>query len=224
MVRMRLPYVLFDRGAFARVPLIIGTQQDEATLFAYRQPIATVDAWRAHLARRHPGADASVWSSYAVASDSEVHDAGVRWANDWYFHGSSRAVARAVSSRGVPVFEYGFSRVPPLGPVRGVSMGAYHSAEIGYVLGTRFRAQPDRSGAVDVALGRAMSAAWLQFARGGDRNGNGLALWPRYDATTDRHLEFGAEIRAGSGLHAAALDAYDKAFAQMRSSVRARER
>jgi para-nitrobenzyl esterase len=70
----------------------------------------------------------------------------------------------------------------------------------------------------DRALSRAMSGAWLQFARTGNPNGESLLTWPAYERSSDRHLDFGAEIRAGSRLHAQALDLFDKTFAEMRGA------
>jgi para-nitrobenzyl esterase len=62
-----------------------------------------------------------------------------------------------------------------------------------------------------------MSGAWLQFTRTGNPNGESLPMWPAYERSSDRHLDFGAEIRAGSGLHAQASDLFDKTFAEMRA-------
>jgi len=217
------PWALLESGRFARVPLIIGTTTDEGTLFALGMPIKEPEEWRQHLARRHPGAEAEVQAEYAAA-DSDVHSAAVRWVNDWYFHGSTRAVARAVSSHGVPVYLYSFSRVPPRRPLPREQLGAFHSAELAYVFGNGLvfqhgpRGFPPPYEESDRALGRAMSGAWVQFTRTGNPNGPGLPAWPRYERSTDRHIDFGSEIRAGSGLHAKALDAYDRAFAAMRAA------
>jgi para-nitrobenzyl esterase len=216
------PWKLFESGRFARVPLIIGTVADEGTLFSYLAPNKTTEAWRDHLARRHPSVEAAVQAEYAAAADSNVHPAAVRWVNDWYFHGTTRAVARAVSRHGVPVFLYSFSRVPPLQPFRSVSLGAFHSAEIDYEFGAPSapggRADPYEE--TDRALARSIKGAWVQFARTGDPNGAGLPTWPRYQKSTDQHLDFGSEIHAGSGLHARSLDVYDSAFAAMRAAYR----
>jgi para-nitrobenzyl esterase len=216
------PSTLFESGRFARVPLIIGSTADEATLFAFGISIKTTDAWRDHLARRHPGVEAEVQAAYAVAADSEVHDAAVRWVNDWTFHGTARAVARAVSARGIPVFLYGFSRVPPVHPIASATMGAFHSAEVDYVFGapTPPPGVRDRYEEADHALARAMSGAWLQFARTGNPNAAGLATWPRYKKSTDQHMDFGAEVRAASGLYGKSLDVFDTTFAKMRAADR----
>jgi para-nitrobenzyl esterase len=211
------PWVALEKGNFARVPLIIGTNADEGTVFTIGLPIKTAAAWHEHLAGRHPGAEAEVETTYAT-SDSGVRAAAVQWVNDWYFHGSTRAVARAVAAHNVPVYLYGFSRVPP----QAKRQGAYHSAEIPYVFGNGFvfgkgeRGFPPPFEDADRSLGAAMSGAWVQFVRTGDPNASGLPTWPRYEKSTDQHIDFGAEIRVGSGLHAQALDAYDHAFAAMR--------
>jgi para-nitrobenzyl esterase len=213
------PCVLFDSGRFARTPLIIGTMSDEATVFAFRLPFKTPDAWREHLAKRSKGVEAAVVAAYPAPTDSAIHDAAVEWVNDWFFHGTARAVARAVAARGVPVFLYGFSRVPPSQPTARGGFGAFHSAEAEYLFGT-FAPPWGRAELyeeADRALSRAMSGAWLQFTRTGNPNGESLPMWPAYERSSDRHLDFGAEIRAGSGLHAQASDLFDKTFAEMRA-------
>jgi len=95
------PATLFDAGRFYRVPLIVGTNTDEATLFAtFLEPLPLAKSppdWKKYLARQSLGAESLVQSTYAVATAEEIVPAGIRWVNDWYFHGSARAVARAVS-------------------------------------------------------------------------------------------------------------------------------
>jgi para-nitrobenzyl esterase len=216
------PMIMFETGRAAQLPLIIGTTTDEATLFASRGVPTTVAAWRDFVSRRHPGAEAAVLSAYAAETDAEVYQAAVRLINDWQFHGTARAVARAVSARRQPVYLYHFSRVPPRQPIPGRNLGAYHSAELQYVFGaiTAFTETPVPWEAVDHELASTMSAAWVRFAKTGNPNGPGLTEWPRYEVSTDRHLEFGTQVKAGSGLHASSLDAFDQALAQMRAADR----
>ncbi len=217
------PAALFDAGRFHRVPLILGSNTDEATLFATSLETLPLGKsppdWKEYLGRRSLGAEALVQSTYAVATAEEIVPAGIRWVNDWYFHGSARAVARAVSQRGVPVYLYGFSHHPPVSPIRGRNMGAYHSAEVKYVFGV-LRGPKDKPSpytAADSTLARAMSGAWLQFAKSGNPNGGDLPLWPRYATSSDEHMDFGDVMTTGSELHKTALDAFDLAFAQMRA-------
>jgi para-nitrobenzyl esterase len=215
------PWKLFEAGRFARVPLLIGTTADEGSLFALANSMKSREAWADHLARRHPGAEAAVQAAYAVAADSDVYPTARRWVNDWYFHGTARAVARAVAARDVPVFLFDFSRVSPYQPISGRNMGAFHAFETNYIFGNF----PPPAMAVLTEADRALSAtmmnSWLQFIRTGDPNVAGLPTWPRYTRSGDQHMDFGAEIRVGSGLHSESLDAFDTAFAQMRAASRA---
>ena len=214
------PWALFDSGKFARVPLLIGTTADEGTFFALGNPIKTREAWADHLARRHPGAESEVQAAY-VPADSDLFPVGVRWVNDWTFHGTARAVARAVAARDVPVFLFNFSRVlpynPPIESARGRNMGASHSSETMYTFGNFVRPFAAVVTDADRELSATMMNAWVQFIRTGDPNVAGLPSWPRYARASDQHMDFGDEIRIGSRLHAASLDAFDAAFAKMRA-------
>jgi para-nitrobenzyl esterase len=215
------PAKLLDAGKFSHTPLIIGTTVDEATVFASALPIKTASAWRAHIAARHPGAESTAVAAYAAPNDADVRPAAIRWVNDWYFHGTARAAARAIAVRGVPVFLYSFSRVPPAQPLR-AGAGAFHTAEMEYVFANPLPpwGKPEQFEAVDRSLMHAMSGAWMQFAQTGTPNGSELPVWPRYERVSDQHLDFGLEIRSGTGLHAQSLDTFDRIFAEMRDADR----
>jgi len=52
---------------------------------------------------------------------------------------------------------------------------------------------------------------WTRFAATGDTNGGtAYPVWPRYEITSDRHLELGDTIQVGSGLYKAACDLADR--------------
>jgi carboxylesterase type B len=160
-----------------------------------------------------------VQSAYAPA-DSDLFPVAVRWVNDWTFHGTARAVARAVAARDVPVFLFNFSRAlpfhPPIEAARGRNLGASHSTETMYTFGNFVRPFAAVVNDTDRALSTTMMNAWVQFIRTGNPNVAGLTPWPRYTRASDEHMDFGDEIRVGSGLHKASLDAFDRAFGKMR--------
>ena len=89
-------------------------------------------------------------------------------------------------------------------------MGAHHGAEIAYAFGGGVRCGAFDAAAALSATDRVLSEAlmgyWTNFAATGDPNGAGLPEWPGYDRVAERYLELGAEIRAGTKLHGAALD------------------
>ena len=101
-----------------------------------------------------------------------------------------------VSSNG---WQYHFSRRAPQAPM----LGAFHGMEIGYAFGNL----DAEASAEDQALSEAMTRYWVQFAKTGNPNVEGLPAWPAYDPETDLHLELGDEIKAGAGYRKEAVDA-----------------
>jgi para-nitrobenzyl esterase len=61
----------------------------------------------------------------------------------------------------------------------------------------------------DHDLSRAMMSYWVQFARSGDPNGQGLPTWPAYDAQSDINMEFGKVIHSAKNLEKTACDGID---------------
>jgi len=86
---------------------------------------------------------------------------------------------------------YFFSHVPPGEP----SFGAFHSAEFGYALKTlKYWNKPFESW--DHQLSDIMSSYWVNFASTGNPNGPGLPVWPAYEQTNSRVMEFGDKAEA----------------------------
>ena len=62
-----------------------------------------------------------------------------------------------------------------------------------------------------------MNSYWINFAKTGDPNGEGLPEWPLFDPETDRALEFGDEILTVEGVLDAQLDAFDAFYEATRA-------
>ena len=71
-------------------------------------------------------------------------------------------------------------------------LGAFHTAEL--PLAMRMVLQPEAE-----ALSRRIAAAWANFARTGDPNGEDVPVWPRYEADSRRKLIFDREVAAHEG-------------------------
>ena len=81
----------------------------------------------------------------------------------------------------VPVYRYRFDLSLP-SATKKEGLGAYHSAEIEYVFGTLDSKAGIPWRAEDRELSAAMQSYWVNFARSGNPNGEGLAKWPAYRA------------------------------------------
>jgi para-nitrobenzyl esterase len=58
-------------------------------------------------------------------------------------------------------------------------------------------------------MAKEIMAYWARFARTGDPNGGSAVKWPKYDTSTDEHLELGATIKPGSKLRESYCDFWD---------------
>lgn len=186
----------FDQGRVAKVPLLLGTNALEMSSLRTYVPQfqRTVGNYTTWVSRTFSLVGPRLLSLYPVRQDSEVEMTVLKLTTHLYMTCPTRFAARGTSRAGVPTFLYQFTRVLP----GGESLGAFHSAEIGYVFGTKESWLPLEP--VDYSLSDRMEQYWVQFATTGDPNVVGLPGWPRYEADTDRHLELGTAVASSAGL------------------------
>jgi para-nitrobenzyl esterase len=178
------PAKVFAASNQANVPLIVGTNADEGSIFTETLPFKTVAQYRSYLAAHFFIAAEMLFKLYPAADDTQVHAAATRLVTDTVFLTSARRLARYQAPINAKTFLYHFTHSTG-------ELGAFHGSEIPFV----FAADPANP------LAKAMSAAWVRFAAIGDPN------WPAYTAATDQHVEFGDTIKVGSELHKKEIDA-----------------
>jgi para-nitrobenzyl esterase len=111
----------------------------------------------------------------------------------------ARSLAGVLADGGVPVYEYRFSYVAEsIG-----TPGAQHASDIPFFFDTEAVKYGARSTPRDLAMGKAISAYVVNFAKRGDPNGPKLPAWPRYTRAQDGVMDFGAD-----GKPAAARDSW----------------
>ena len=160
------PELLAERR-FASVPAMFGTNADEDQGLV--DPAAMTEAaWRATVAEfPEPEAVLGRLGDLSVAERLAAVGAGM-------FHCPTLRFADMTAAAGGPTWVYRFARVRP----GDHGVGAYHGAEIPYVFDTHDPWLP--ADAHDRTLTRRMMDYWLNFARGGNPNGDGLPAWPRW--------------------------------------------
>jgi len=213
-------YTIFAQGKQNDVPLLIGSNADEGTMFT--PPTVKAASFRETAAKRFgPDADAFL-KLYPFTSDEEAWAAQAASMRDQIFGWEMRTWARMQTKTGKSrVYLYFFSRVPP-GKNR--AKGAYHGSEIAYVFGN-LQVAPFAGGSeprpwqdVDHKLADSMSSYWVNFATTGDPNGKGLLKWPVYRAKDDILMAFGDAIEVKPIPNKAALDFLDGYFERQRRS------
>ena len=182
----RHPIEAARAGAVARVPLIIGTNRDEASTFAREKPPmlpTTPTSIDGYFARLAPQARARVLAAYpGYPRRPALQAIGA----DAMFVAPTWAFADAYSAQ-APTYAYRFDHVP--WTLRALGLGAAHGSEIVHIqhsYGSRLgrRIHP-LGGWRTPAVGRRMQRTWLDFAtkgRSGEQPWSGMVPdWHRYD-------------------------------------------
>ena len=166
----------YAKGKQAPVPLLTGWNANEIqtdftiTLVQYREEL-----------NNKFGEDAGiVFESYPAATDEEARIARKKMASELRFGMQNYAWARTQSTlENVPVFLYYFNRpMPAEGEMK--KYGAFHTAEIPYAYDNLSKMdRPWEQG--DFELAEIQSDYWVNFAKTGNPNVEGLPLWPVFD-------------------------------------------
>ncbi len=197
------PSSLFAAGKQAKVPLLIGNNADEGTLF-----IATagafglgVDGYQQYV-RSIYGANAdSVLATFPATKQSEVGGALDSLTTVMGFGAGARFAAASAAKTGSKAFQYNFTRKPDIQLVK--VLGSFHGLELFYVFGDFVQQLADiRLNPADLALSKTMMGYWTNFARSGDPNGPGLPAWPAYDSQSNQYQQLGDQVAPGTGLYA----------------------
>lgn len=199
--------VLFAEGRTNEVPLIVGANRDEGTMFTLMSKLpAGTEALQDSLAANFgPELAPKVAELYPAAATSEIRGAIADLVGDIIFVAPARFVARSVANDKQPVYLYHFAHPAP-GPT-GKALGAHHGAELPFAL-DNLELAPGHT-AVDKALRDAMVGYWTQFAATGNPNRDGLTEWPSYDPAKDECLQFAEKIEVTTNYRKPKLDLID---------------
>ena len=193
-------------GNFAKVPVMVGSNGDEGSVFLDAMPKDATE-YEAALAIAfgddRAKAVAAAYPSGNYASFTAALSAAI---GDGYFVCDARRAARAFAKAGQSVYRYSFTRVPSAAPPA-LGIGSFHSAEIQFIFGGEFLGKalaPEEK-----PLESTMRGYWTRFARAGDPNGGGATAWPRYDASTDPYIRLDLQTSTGMALKKDLCDFWD---------------
>jgi para-nitrobenzyl esterase len=195
-----LPHHPFDPAAPAcsvDVPLIIGNNRDEASIWLMLYPNierATMSDFEEIAGAIHGDAAAPVVDLYRRtrpdASVSELIDGVVSTDTMWI--DLAHIAERKAAGGGAPVYMYLFAF--DSGILDGRHRAA-HGAEIPYVFDSVTQSAMTGSRPERLDLAQAMSTAWVSFARTGDPNHDGMPTWRPYSGEHRERMVFDVDIR-----------------------------
>ena len=219
----RPPSAIFAAGEHNHVPVVVGAMADERAALYDTGDEPTRDELEASIGAQYGPQAEALLAAYEGDFAESPGEADRQIQGDRTFVWEMRTWARAVEAAGDAAYHYFFSHAPPVfrlyvhdqpdlqveGGRR--AYGAYHSGELAYVFGTVGLVGLDWT-EWDHELADAISQYWVNFARTGDPNGEGLPAWPRYEQATEESLEFGSGIRVVAGVRKDKLDVFDAVF------------
>jgi para-nitrobenzyl esterase len=205
---------IFAQGKQNDVPLIVGFNADEGTTLAPQGAATTAQAFTSGVRQRYGSLSDEFLKIYPASSNEEAVSSFFSAYRDQTFGWEMRTWARMATATGHRgVYLYYFSHRPP-GP-NSSRIRAFHACEIPYVFGNFFWPFPWDD--ADRKLSATVSAYWVNFAKAGDPNGEGLPKWPAYSRSNDQALEFGDVINVRSGVNKAGLDFFDTYYQSLKT-------
>jgi len=228
-------------GDWAHVPLIVGTNKDEGSIFLpqlysilpgqLHDPLVASDLplILQHVFGNDTALVRSVLTQYPLAAYPTVNALVEVLLRDWFFACPSRRLAAAVSggsgSSGSSggsagsVWLYEFSYTGDW--VEDPSLGVYHSAELEFVFDNAWPPLIHSFSARDQQMAVTFGAYWANLIVAGDVNvGERTAgMWKRWTAADKWSLRLDVPVQSEQSMHAAVCDFWDTLTATRRNGT-----
>jgi para-nitrobenzyl esterase len=196
------PVKAFAAGRSLRLPLMLGTNSNEGSLVAARDPASVLAEGSKDIT--------AAGKAYYKAEAKDDATLGRKLWRDWSFTVPTRWVARQ-TGREQPTFLYRFDYVPERW--RTTHDGVDHGLEIPFVFDSW--AKIPFAGAIltdaDKAETAVVHGCWVSFAKTGAPSCPGAPAWPRYNGADDTLMYFGPANSVKAHLDTDILDAVERA-------------
>ncbi|MGH9596138.1 MAG: carboxylesterase/lipase family protein [Edaphobacter sp.] len=210
------PYDIFASGQQNDVPLLLGSNADEARALTDVSHV-TAATFDKDLERSVGALPPQLAAAYPHATDEEARLAQLGLERDLRFGWDMWAWARLQAAPGKnPVYYYAFRQQPPF-PADSIyaGWGASHFAELWYVF-DHLDQEPWRWSRADRRVAKEVSSYWVNFAKTGNPNALDLPIWPGFTNAKNNVLYIGDPMSVGGVANINSLMVFDDVYTAVR--------
>ncbi|HEY1709241.1 MAG TPA: carboxylesterase family protein [Rhizomicrobium sp.] len=220
VVMPRAPYDVFAAGEQNSVPLLVGSNENEARSLIADLDTVTAANYADGIAKHWGALPAPLVDAYPHATDAEAVAARLGFERDLRFGWDDWAWARLQAKSGKsPVFAYRFTHTPPF-PDNSVyaHWGPSHFAELWYVF-DHLNQYPWRWTADDRKLAATVASYWTNFVKSGNPNGAGLPPWPAFTTEAQQMQLLDEPMQSGDVPDLKSLQVFDAVYGSLRGGT-----
>lgn len=211
----------YNAGRQAKVPLLIGNNSAEIG-----GGFVNTSSSKEELFALFDDLKDEAKAAYDPDGTKDFAEVQTRFNTDWVWGEPARFSARSFAAIGESAYVFLFSYVPPHMKERMV-YGPGHGTDIAYAFNNLgiggWGPPPPPPTSEEKEVARLMNTYWVNFAKTGNPNGQGLPLWPAYNTQNEEILDIEQDGKPVGKLdpRKARLDVIEKAF-KFRDRVQSR--
>jgi para-nitrobenzyl esterase len=185
----------WKRGAFEAMPMIVGSNAEEGSLFTGTWPVKTPADFQGLLTSSFGDMAAEAATLYPGGTEAEVAESLAFLFGDTQFTFGTWGSGQCAASQGQQVWRYLLARHPG-----GRAWPPKHGEDVTYTFGNlqHTDVQEGEIGPLDEAVSGAFMRSWVRFAYGEAPGGTEFD-WPQVTADASPYLRLGDEIAVGQG-------------------------
>jgi para-nitrobenzyl esterase len=184
----------YKAGMYAHVPLMIGNNSAEIG-----GPFVNQSKSKEELFSLFGTLAAEAKAAYDPDGNKDFAEVQTRFNTDKVWAEPARFVASSFAAKGDPSYIFLFSYVPAAMKER-MKYGPGHGTDISYAFDNLgrggFGPPPPPPTAEEKEVARIMNSYWVNFAKTGNPNGNGLPEWPLYSSKKNEILDIQPDGKA----------------------------
>lgn len=181
------PAQIFAEGKEMLIPILVGSNADEATVFGHNN-LKTIGDYKAHLQHDTGEYSNEEFRAYPVSSDVDVPIRSIQLESA-EFAGGAYSLAQAMTKAGAKSYLYYFTYA---GAGTRARLGAHHGEELFFLTGS-FPSDWERTDN-DQELERLVRSYWVKFVKTGNPNFDDAPYWPAYDGKPPKFFELGKHV------------------------------